>query len=224
MAIQTGSDVQVPQTITSTGGLGTFSNGDTVCAIGHSNGDSGNGFVEQSVLTAVSGSAGAQTLNLNLAMPNGAVLLVKGDCGWIAMDGDYYLNNFAPGYIYAGSLDGSTALVLGESSSDTGNLVVPNYPNEPAIAAVNGVYQTTHSYSLGDLVFDGTSNCGGNGCVQRVATPGTSGGSAPSWSATVGNSVTDGGGVVYTNTGPITLFAVFPYAARITRSQQMAAK
>ena len=50
------------------------------------------------------------------------------------------------------------------------------------------------TYTLGQLIVDSNKN------VQQVTTAGTSGGSAPSWNATVGGSTTDGG-VTWKNLG-----------------------
>jgi hypothetical protein len=54
-------------------------------------------------------------------------------------------------------------------------------------------WAATHAYSLGALVFDGTY-------VQKATTAGTSGGTAPTWNATLGGTTTDGS-VVWTNEG-----------------------
>jgi hypothetical protein len=95
-----------PQTITIGAGggtgSGTFAAGDLACVIGDK-------FHEQEIITAASGSAGAQTITIPLSRPEGSVLVVKGQCGYVMSTA-----NDAHGMTYvlpATSIDGSHMIV-----------------------------------------------------------------------------------------------------------------
>jgi hypothetical protein len=65
---------------------------------------------------------------------------------------------------------------------NTGAIVLPS-----AVGTANPNWQASHAYSVGNLIVDSNSN------IQRCTTAGTSGGSAPSWSSTIGGTTTDAG-------------------------------
>jgi hypothetical protein len=79
-------------------------------------------------------------------------------------------------------------------------------------ALVGGTFsawQSAHAYSLGNLIVDS------NGNIQRVTTAGTSGGSAPSWSTTMGGTTTDSTVIwtvvaLHTAPGPMIAHVVVP--------------
>jgi len=82
-----GYDDPVSTDIVLASGVGSFAVGDPVCVLG--NGGSGFNFEEQSVLTAVSGSAGTQTLTLPLALPQHGPAVFKGYCMYLSTDADW---------------------------------------------------------------------------------------------------------------------------------------
>jgi len=103
-------------------GTGSFAVGDPVCVLGDAG--SGYNFEEQSVLTAVSGSAGTQTLTLPLALPQQGPAVFKGYCMYLSFDADQ-----AQGIRYAlpaVSLDG-THILYGYPV--TSNLTAGPLPN-----------------------------------------------------------------------------------------------
>lgn len=207
----------VSETVTISGGTGSFTVGDTVVV-------SGNNFTFQSKITAASGSAGAQTLAMPMAYVNNDIAIVKMDGGneggWLSFDGDLEINNTAPGYIYIGSTDGTHIIAAMEAYALTNFQQFPANNQEPVQIVANPTFATTTAYSVNTYFYDGTTNCGytdyaitvAEGCVWKVTTGGTSGGSTPSWT-TIGTSITTGS-VTATNLGAVTAFHVYN-AARV---------
>ena len=64
-----------------------------------------------------------------------------------------------------------------------GNTGAANFP--AATGTANPSWAASHSYTTGTLIVDG------NGNIQRCTTGGTSGGSAPTWATTIGNTTSD---------------------------------
>ena len=227
IATNTTPDVPVPITFTLQGGSGTFSANQIVCVIGQSLGAAG-GYVEQTQLTAVSGS----TLTLPLGKPEDELTIFAGSCGLLGFDADYFINNEYQGYIYVGSLDGSSAIATTEGYSDTGGVTLPFANSEPELAQPNSTFAGTTGYTLHQLVHDQTTNCAVNGvneeCIEEVITPGTSGASAPTWTVgcTFDGTVVSGatgcpttaGSATFLNIGPASLFHIYPHGARITKN------
>jgi hypothetical protein len=83
-----------------------------------------------------------------------------------------------------------------------------------ALGTANPSWTATHAYSSGALIVDS------NGNIQRCTTSGTSGGSAPVWATTLGNTTNDGSAVwtlAALHTVPVPMIAhvvvpSFPYA------------
>jgi hypothetical protein len=67
-------------------GVGSFAVGDHACVMGID--ITGQGFVEQNIISAVSGSAGSQTITLPLSQPQKSVAVFKGDCMYLSFDAD----------------------------------------------------------------------------------------------------------------------------------------
>lgn len=207
----------VSETVTISGGTGSFTVGDTVVV-------SGNNFTFQSKITAASGSAGAQTLAMPMAYVNNDIAIVKMDGGneggWLSFDGDLEINNTAPGYIYVGSTDGTHVIAAMEAYARTNFQQFPVNNQEPVQIVDNPTFATTTAYSANTYFYDGTTNCGytdyaitvAEGCVWKVTTGGTTGGSTPTFTAR-GTSLTSGS-MTATNLGAVTAFHVYN-AARV---------
>ena len=118
-------------------GVGSFAAGDHACVIGIGN---GAGTVEQNIISAVSGSAGAQTITIPLSQPEVSVAVFQGDCMYMSLDADY-----AKGIRYAipaVSIDGAHILY--------------GYPAYGQVSAPSFFPQAGATFGL----FDGGANSG----------------------------------------------------------------
>ena len=208
------ADQPTPVTVTLTVGSGLFTTG-FVCSVG-------NRFIEPTVITAVSGSAGAQTITLNLGEPANGLFLIQGEaCDLLSFDGDILYGNSnlgiqaTTGNWYLGSIDGTHAL-YGNTLFGGGGTFAEPQASEPEKAIANPACAISTVYTVGQSCYDATTNCGGSGCVEQVTTAGTTGSSIATWNAGgyysgYGNSTTQGT-AVFTNLGNITGIHIYPAA------------
>jgi len=109
------------------------------------------------------------------------------------------------GFTPSGLTNGTLAILWQADTSTVptgGNFT--NACNSAACAAPPN-FAASHAYTLYDIIKPTSGNAGGY--FYQVTTAGTSG-SAPTWPQTVTNTVTDSGGVVYTNVGNGTQIAI----------------
>jgi hypothetical protein len=92
-------DAPVSQTFTLQGGVGSLTSGSTVCVIG-------SNYSEESVLSAVSGSAGTQTLTLPLYNANTNIAVFQGSCQGISLNGPSTHLGHRTNYLSPGSIGG----------------------------------------------------------------------------------------------------------------------
>ena len=83
-------------------------------------------------------------------------------------------------YALAATDYGASGMTINELGLFGGTATLP-----AAIGTTNPSWAATHAYAFGALIADA------NGNIQRCTTAGTSGGSAPSWAVTLGNTTND---------------------------------
>jgi hypothetical protein len=128
-------DAPVSETVTLTSGNGTFTTGLATLV--------GNEFVEHVLITAVSGSAGTQTVTFNTGRPNTGILLIQGSDatlgGLLSLDAYLSITGYRTSYIYLGSPDGTAAWFTTEAYGAANYANANNgFPFAPASTAGTG--------------------------------------------------------------------------------------
>jgi hypothetical protein len=158
----------------------------------------GNEYTEQVKITAVSGSSTAQTVTYYSFRPNTTVVLFAGSCFLQSADGTYVAGGTRTTYPSI-TFDATTLLYTYGSFGENINNTL-GYNDNVVFAPA---YNAATNYLVGTYV------SASNGYTFQVtANPGV-GGTVPTWTSTVGNSVNSGNGVTFTNVNYLTRFHLY---------------
>jgi hypothetical protein len=147
----------VAETITFSGGSGSFTSGggDSVCVVGNGT----QGFVEESVTTSATGSSPTQTIHLPLVFPIvGNVYVSKGHCYIIGFDTNLSLNGQHTAYIGLPSVDGTNLPYTTEAFGNTDAFPIPQTGLEPE--TTDGTSNAAfHLFQAARIWYNNTSTC-----------------------------------------------------------------